>query len=218
MSTAKSAAKSAGRKLLGAAAGLIGVVFGGVAYDVAVNGTGMEIPRGDDVVEGTLMAGDATEVPTGEPILFGEVRLTQPGSGAVDHSWTAVVGEAQQRVRTSSGEVEVTLPHPREWKGPIEPDHTQVDGVAGLPVVEDADDVTERLGAPPYQLLVTAFRQGDPIIARRAADGRLSEVYPGERATLEAWRDQQEGRRWPIVALMAVMCLSSLMLSWRAWR
>ncbi len=213
-----SPAKAGFKKLFAIFAGITGVGFGGVAYDITVNGTGARVPTGSGAIEGTLVASELVEVPAGDPVLFGEVRLTQPGSGAVDHSWSMPVGEARQRVLTADGEVEVVLPSAREWKGPVQPDHRQVESVEGLAVISEADDVASRLGAPPYQVLVTAFRPGDPVVARRADDGTLSQVYPGERAELESWVSTQESRRWPIVGLLAVMCFASLMLSWRSWK
>lgn len=198
---------------------LVGATFGYVATNVAVRGTGASVPSGVDVLEGRVVAPEGValvESPVGEPFLYGEVRVTKGGSQAVDQAWTTVVGSAAIEVDTGGRRMPLRLPHPEGWRRTERPEHREVQTLEGLPHLEALDDV-ERLGPPPYVVIVSAVRPGDPIIAR-AGEEEASDVHLGERAELEAWIAARESGRWPIVGLLGIMAIVSLALGVRGLR
>ena len=100
------------------------------------------------------------------------------------------------------------------------PSFAQLSHRAMLAHLDALDDV-ERLGPPPYVVVVTAVRAGDPIIARvgsEGSDGEARDVHLGERAELEAWIAARESGRWPIVGLLGIMGIVSLALGVRGLR
>lgn len=207
------------KRALGIVGLLVGVTFGYVATSVAVRGTGAAVPTGVDVLEGQVALPEGVELvesPVGEPFLYGEVRVTKGGSKAIDQSWTTVVGHAGIEIDTGERRMPVTLPHPSEWRRITQPEHVEVESVEGLAHLEGLDDL-ERLGPPPYFVLVTAVRPGDPIIVRAGGE-EAAEVHLGVRAELEAWISERESGRWPIVGLLGIMALVSLGLAYRGLR
>lgn len=200
---------------------LVSLVAGGaflyVSVSVAVEGTGAELPTGANVIEGTIAEGQSVRVPAGAPVRYGDLIVTAPSaSRAVDHHWSTPVGEADVLVDTADGQRTLTLPPARDWKGPVEEAKQEVDSLIGIPIVEEHPDIAERQG-PPYLLIVRGVRTGDPIVAKTDGD-EVVELYLGERAQLEAFFAQREAMRWPMVGLMAIVGLTSLLLSFFAFR
>ena len=198
---------------------LVGATFGYVATSVAVRGTGASVPSGVDVLEGQVVAPEGValvESPVGEPFLYGEVRVTKGGSKAVDQAWTTVVGSAAIEVDTGGRRMPLRLPHPEGWRQVSPPEHREVESIEGLAQLEALDDI-DRLGPPPYVVVVRALRPGDAIIAR-AGEEEASDVHLGERAAFEAWIAEREAGRWPIVGLLGIMALVSLGLAYRGLR
>lgn len=211
------------KRALGILGLLVGATFGYVATSVAVRGTGQAVPSGVDVLEGRVAAPEGTalvESPVGEPFLYGEVRVTKGGSRAIDQAWTTVVGSAAIEVDTGERRMPLRLPHPEGWRRIDAVEHREVQTLEGLPHLDALDDV-ERLGPPPYVVVVTAVRAGDPIVARvgsEGSDGEARDVHLGERAELEAWIAARESGRWPIVGLLGIMAIVSLALGVRGLR
>ena len=205
-------------RALGALAIVVGLGFGAAAGYIAAFGTGVALPTGPSAVEGELSPGPLVEVPAGAPLLYGEVKLTRPGSQAMEPSWSQPVGSAEVTVRTANGEVTARLPPPDRWRGEVPVDSREgVESLEGLPVVgEVADEARARL-RPPFVVLVRGLRPGDAIVATRDGDV-LRDVYVGERATLEAWIQQCEQGRWPVVVLLSVMAVVSIALGTRGLR
>ncbi len=198
---------------------LVGATFGYVATSVAVRGTGASVPSGVDVLEGQVAAPEGValvESPVGEPFVYGEVRVTKGGSKAVDQAWTTVVGSAAIEVDTGGRRMPLRLPHPESWRQVSPPEHREVESIEGLPQLEALDDL-ERLGPPPYVVVVRAVRPGDAIIAR-AGEEEATDVHLGEREAFEAWIAEREAGRWPIVGLLGIMALVSLGLAYRGLR
>lgn len=204
--------------LLGSLAALtLGCAFVYVAISIAVEGTGAALPSGPNVLEGTIAEGDHVRVPAGAPVRYGDLIVTDPNaSRAIDHHWSTPIGEPEVVVQTADGERTVSLPPARDWMGPVEEATLEVDSLAGIPIVDEHPEIGERQG-PPYLLIVRGVRTGDPIVA--ALDGdEVSELYLGDRDTLEAHLAQREAMRFPMVGLMAIVGLSSLLLSFFAFR
>jgi hypothetical protein len=198
---------------------LVGITFGYVAIHVAVRGTGASVPSGVDVLEGRVAPaeeGALVDSPVGEPFLYGEVRVTKGGSKAVDQAWTTIVGDPGIEIDTGGRLMPLRLPHPDAWRSVGQPEHREVESIEGLPHLEALDDL-DRLGPPPYFIVVRAVRPGDPIIAR-AGEEEATDVHLGERAELEAWIAARESGRWPIVGLLGIMALVSLALGVRGIR
>ncbi|MBO6938565.1 MAG: hypothetical protein JJ863_26595 [Deltaproteobacteria bacterium] len=194
-----------------------GCAFSYVAFSVAVEGTGAELPTGANVIEGTIVEGDTVRVPAGAPVRYGDLIVTDPhASRAVDHHWSTPVGEPEVAVQTADGERTVTLPPARDWKGPVAEETLEVSALDGIPIAGEHPEIAERQG-PPYLLIVRGLRTGDAIVG--ATDGdEVTELYVGDRAQLEAFMGQREAMRWPMVGLMAIMGLTSLMVSFFAFR
>lgn len=195
----------------------LGLAFVYVAISVATQGTGADLPSGADVLEGTIAEGESVRVPAGAPVRYGDLIVTDPGaSRAVDHHWSTPVGEAEVVVDTDDGPRTLTLPPARDWKGPVEETKLEVDSLIGIPIVQEHPEIGERQG-PPYLLIVRGVRTGDPIVAKtRGAE--VVELYLGDRPTLEAFFEQREAMRWPMVGLMAIVGLTSLLLAFVAFR
>lgn len=203
------------------AGSLIALALGGafvyVAISVATQGTGAALPSGPDVIEGTIGEGESVRVPAGAPVRYGDLIVTDPGaSRAVDHHWSTPVGEAELVVDTSDGPRTLTLPPARDWKGPVPETKEQVDSLIGIPIVSEHPEIGDRQG-PPYLLIVRGVRTGDPVVAKAEGD-QVVELYLGDRPTLEAFFDQREAMRWPMVGLMAIVGLTSLLLAFFAFR
>ncbi len=194
-----------------------GCAFAYVTFSVAVEGTGAELPSGADVVEGTIAEGDTVRVPAGAPVRYGDLIVTDPNaSRAVDHHWSTPVGEPEVVVQTADGERTVTLPPARDWKGPVVEETLQVDALDGIPIAGEHPEIAERQG-PPYLLIVRGVRTGDAVVG--ATDGdEVTELYIGDRDTLEAYLAQREAMRWPMVGLMGIMAITSLLVSFFAFR
>jgi len=204
--------------LVGSLVSLVaGSAFLYVAVSVAVEGTGATLPTGADMLEGTIAEGQSVRVPAGAPIRYGDLIVTSPGaSRAVDHHWSSPVGDAEVVVDTAEGPRTLTLPPARDWKGPVEEAKQEVDSLIGIPIVNEHPEIAERQG-PPYLLIVRGVRTGDAIVAKTDGD-EVVELYLGERAQLEAFFAQREAMRWPMVGLMAIVGLTSLLLSFFAFR
>lgn len=205
-------------RLLGALAILVGGAFGVASVQIGFVGTGVALPTGDSAVEGRVKAGQTTPSPAGEPFLYGEVKLTRPGSRAMEQSWSAVVGDPLVTLTTRDGDRQVRLSVPESWRGLSRLDTLEnVADLEGLPVLGDVQEEVRGRLQPPYVVLVRALREGDHVIA--LSDGAdLTDVYVGERAELEQWLQGREAGRWPIVVLLGVMALSSFGLGIRAFR
>ncbi len=134
----------------------------------------------------------------------------------MDHHWSSPVGDAEVEVDTDDGPRTLTLPPARDWKGPVDEAKQEVDSLVGIPIVDEHPEITERQG-PPYLLIVRGVRTGDAIVAKTRGD-EVVELYLGDRATLEAFFEQREAMRWPMVGLMAIVGLTSLLLSFFAFR
>jgi len=204
--------------LIGSLVALVaGCAFSYVAFSVAVEGTGAKLPSGANVIEGTIAEGTTVRVPAGAPVRYGDLIVTDPhASRAVDHHWSTPVGEPEVLVQTTDGERTVTLPPARDWKGPVVEDTLEVNALDGIPIAGEHPEIAERQG-PPYLLIVRGVRTGDAIVG--ATDGdEVVELYIGDRATLEAYLEQREAMRWPMVGLMAIMALTSLLVSFFAFR
>ena len=202
-------------------ASLVALVLGGaflyVAGSVALQGTGAAIPTGPDVVEGTLVEGTSVRVPAGAPMQYGNIVVTDPAaSRAVDHHFSAPVGEPEVRVATAEGERTIRLPPADDWKGPVEEETLQIDSLVGVPVVDEYPEIGERQG-PPYLIIVKGLRTGDAIVAQTDGD-EVVELHVGSREQLEAFLEQREAMRWPMVGLMAIVGLTSLILAAFAFR
>jgi hypothetical protein len=195
----------------------LGGAFAYVAVSVAVEGTGATLPSGGDLLEGTIAEGESVRVPAGAPVRYGDLIVTAPGaSRAVDHHWSTPVGEPEVLVDTAEGQRTLSLPPARDWKGPVEESKLEVDSLIGIPIVEEHPEIAERQG-PPYLLIVRGVRTGDDIVAKVEGD-EVVELYLGDRPTLEAFFEQREAMRWPMVGLMAIVGLTSLLLSFFAFR
>ena len=204
--------------MLGVVALMVGLGMGIAAVRIALFGTGMALPAGPDAVEGRVGEGETVEVPAGAPLIYGEVKLTRPGSRAMEQSWSQLVGSPEVTVQTQGGQVQARLPTPDEWRGDVPVDVLErIETVEGLPVLGDiADEVRLRM-QPPFTVLVRGLRAGDPILAERCGD-TLMNVYVGERAELEQWLARRERDRWPVVVLLGAMALVSLALGVRGLR
>ena len=204
--------------LIGGLVALItGCAFSYVAFSVAVEGTGAKLPSGANVIEGTIAEGVSTRVPAGAPVRYGDLIVTDPNaSRVVDHHWSTPVGEAEVLVQTADGERTVTLPPAREWKGPVVEDSLEVDALDGVPIAGEHLEIAERQG-PPYLLIVRGVRTGDAILGTTDGD-EVVELYIGDRAMLEAYLEEREAMRWPMVGLMGIMALTSLLVSFFAFR
>jgi len=199
-------------------AATVGVAFGYVSLSVAFQGTGESLPTGEGVVRGTLADGPTRRAPVGAPLLYGEVRVTDPeGSRSIDQSWTSPIGVDRVVVHDEGGnDVAISLPPVRTWKGIVPTEEAQEETLDGLPVIGDIEEIGERQ-PPPYLVIVRAVRPGDHVTAR-VRDGEATEVWVGEPARIEERLSRQESMRWPIVGLMGVMSLVSLVLAGRALR
>lgn len=195
---------------------LVGVSFGYVAARVGLQGTGAQAPVGVDVLEGRVAAPSGAELidsPVGEPFLYGEIRLTKGGSRAIDTSWRSIVGSPAIEIDTGGRKMPVRLPHPERWRSAAPPTFEEIRSLDGLPHLEGIEGV-DRLGPPPYLLIVTAVRPGDAIIARAGGE-EARDVHLGTREEIDAWVVAHERGRWPIVGLMALMAIVSLGLGIR---
>ena len=202
-------------RALGGLGLLVGVGFAVAASRIAFFGTGVALPRGEGALEGRLAPTETVAVPAGEPLIYGEVKLTRPGSRAMEQSWSTIVGSPTVTLQRPEGSVTVRLPTPDHWRGQVPVDTREgVESLEGLPVLGAvADEVRARL-QPPFVVLVRGVREGDPIVGQREGDA-LTNVYVGERAELEAWLQRRERERWPAVVLLAVMAVVSLALGAR---
>lgn len=205
------------RRLGSLVVGFLGAGMLVLGSHVAIAGTGATLPSGSNVREGRVALDAPTvEAPIGEPIVFGEVRVRQEGvgSGPVDQDFSAIGGSERVRVTLGDETRELELPLPGTWKGPVQPEETSVEGLAGLPIItESAGEITERW-PPPYILVQKALRRGDPLTLVFAGD-TVSELWPGEREAIERWQTRQEQGRWPIVILLLIMAGASLLMSYR---
>lgn len=196
------------------AAGVIallgGVGFAYAAIQLAISGTGMEVP--EDVV-GEIEAGELHESPVGEPFLYGEVRLARPGAQAFEQSWSAVEGDPEIVVNGESYRV----PLPGQWQGLVPADSSEVQALAGLPVVGAIEEEARERMQPPYLVMVEALRPGDRVAMEVDGD-RVLTLYVGELSELRAWHAARENERWPIVVMLGVLGLASLVLGWRMIR
>lgn len=196
------------------AAGIIallgGVGFGYAAAQLAIAGTGMEVP--DDVV-GEIEPGELHESPVGDPFVYGEVRLARPGSQAFEQTWSAVEGDPEITVGGES----YRIPLPGQWQGLVPSDSREVESLAGMPVVGSIQEEARERMQPPYLVMVEALRPGDPV-AMEIEDGRAITLYVGELEELRRWHAAREKERWPIVVLLGVLALASLVLGWRMIR
>lgn len=198
------------KQLAGIIALLAGVGFSYASIQLAVSGTGMEVP--EDVV-GTVGEGELHESPAGQPFLYGEVRLARSGSQAFEQSWSATEGDPEVVV---DGET-YRFPAPDRWQGLVPADTVEVQSVAGLPVVGAIEEEARERMQPPYVVIVKAIRPGDQVALDVEGD-QARVVYVGELDELRAWHDQREGERWPIVIMLGVLGLASLGLGWRVMR
>ena len=197
-----------------------GCAFLYVATSVALRGTGAAIPEGEHVVEGELIEAASVRVPAGPPILYGEVKVTDPGaSRAVDHHWRTPVGSAELKVHTPEGERLLQVPAPAAWKGVVHEATMQTDSLQALPVVGDHPEIAERQG-PPYLIIIRGVRAGDSVVAEleSASSAVVTELHVGDRATLRSALAQREAMRWPMVILMALVGMSSLGVAAFAFR
>lgn len=197
--------------------GFLGAGMFLMGINVAVNGLGAALPSGSDVHDAVVAAENPTvESPMGDPIVYGEVRVRQPGAGtgAVDQDYSAVGGVQELALMIDGESRTVSVPLPGEWKGPARAESQQVENLIGLPIIGDAASEIGERWAPPYALQLKALRRGDHVVAVFAGD-RVAELWPGERAEIEAWQTAQENARWPIVILMIGMGLASFVLSYR---
>lgn len=189
---------------------LAGVGFSYAALQLAVMGTGMEVP--EDVV-GEVGEGELHESPVGDPFLYGEVRLARPGSQAFEQSWSAEEGDPRVVV---DGET-YRLPPPARWQGLMRVDTLEVQSLAGLPVVGAIEEEARDRLQPPYLVVVKALRPGD-LVAMEVEGQRALDVWVGGVDELRAWHARREGERWPIVVMFGVLGLASLALGWRLVR
>lgn len=198
------------KQLAGFIALLAGVGFSYASIQLAVSGTGMEVP--EDVV-GTVGEGELHESPAGAPFLYGEVRLARSGSQAFEQSWSANEGDPAVVVDGQT----YRFPPPDSWQGLVSADTVEVQSVAGLPVVGAIEDEVQERMQPPYVVIVKAIRPGDEV-ALEVEGNQARVVYVGELEELRTWHSQREGERWPIVILLGVLGLASLALGWRVMR
>jgi len=194
----------------------LGLALGFFASNIALFGAEPALPRASAAIEGEVMPGETLRSPVGDPFLYGEVRIqdadnTQANVGTIH--WRGSFGNPVVRIRTQAGEETVRLPNPSRWRVLEEDaDSREVASVNGLPIVSEVT-IGERL-SPPFRLSVRAIRPGDHVVVARDSSLRVP-VYLGSRADHETGRRQREAGRWPIVAVLAILALSSLFLAFR---
>ena len=195
----------------------VGCAFALLALHVAIWGTGTEIPSGENTAHGRVSSENTVEVPVGDSVVHAEVKLTRPGSRALEQSWTEVVGDDSIRFETEEGQLQLRVPPPSQWKAMAPTETLEVHELENLAVVgEIAKEAQERL-APPYLILVRALRHGNAVTFSHDGNGSIEELFVGSPQELAQWISKREQGRWPVVILLVAMSFVSIVLSRRAF-
>jgi len=192
---------------------VIGIAMVCLSIRIAIVGTGGQIPP--DAIEGTMLAQETSENPASKPFISAHVSLSNSPSdnkGALGQTWASIEGSKTIKIRTKAGEVEVTLPEYKRWRGAQKPDQIKVASLKGIPIVSKIN-AREKL-SPPYYVTVLPIRAGDHVLVAGPADAP-TQLLIGETAKLQEAIEANEAMRWPIVFLLMVMGLVSFVLSWR---
>lgn len=194
---------------------IVGIAMLGFGTHIALRGAEPELPTGDRALEGTIVTESTQRGPTGEPFVFGEVRVTEARgqTNPQDTHYRRTFGDARVKLRTPEGETTVDLPNPADWKVADGVDDTiETQTLEGQLLIGDVDP-GDRL-SPPFAIRVRAVRTGDRVILERDGD-HIVRAFVGDRAGLVAARERAEGMRWPAVGVIVVMGIVSLVVAYR---
>lgn len=191
----------------------VGLGLAALSIRIAVVGTGGQIP--DDAIDGTVVAQETSKNPAGKPFISAHVSLSNSPSenkGALGQTWGSIEGSKTIRVKTKTGESEVTLPPYNRWRGAKVPEQIKVASLAGIPIVGEIN-AREKL-SPPYFVTVVPIREGDHVLVA-GPPSEPTQLLIGETKELQKAIKANEAMRWPIVFLLFAMGLISFIIVWR---
>lgn len=201
------------RIFLSIALAIVGALLAAFAAHILIFGAEPPPPSGSDAIEGIVDEGETIEGPLGAPFLYGQVKLTEEQSGRLSiEEWRGVFGDPRIRIKTAEGEVEVELPHPKNFRVlPGAEEEGTLTTLAAVPLLHDLE-LGER--EPPFRVELSVIRPGDTVFVSRGDDSR---VYLGPYAEHLRLHEAREQGRYPIIVLLAIMAIASFVASRRVY-